>query len=156
MAPAASRGWHVARRRPPFWFFASLIAIEKGPGFAYGTLVVETLATQLAVVTGEIMNLAALVRRGDDAAWSGIGPDADIRVVSELVAFADLARRAGQAVEGTLSLGAAADCAMALGEEIRTTGVPVSERARVLASELLEALGVGVDVLRALDGDAGS
>lgn len=107
-------------------------------------------------MTAEVMNLAALVRRGDDAAWSGIGPDADIRIVSELVAFADLASRAGKAVEAPSSLAVAAERARALGEEIRTTGLPVSERARALATELLEALGVGADVLGALDGDGGS
>ncbi len=114
----------------------------------------ESLATKLAVLTSEVMNLAALVRRGDDAAWAGIGPDAHIRVGAELVAFADLAGRAGVQTEHGLSFDQAAGCARVLAEEIMRTGVPVSEAARALASDLLRALGVGSELLHALDGGA--
>jgi hypothetical protein len=104
-------------------------------------------ALQLAAVMSEVMNLADLVRRGDDAAWSGIGSDAHLRVASELMQFAELA-----AQEETLR--EARGCAQTLAEELMRTGVPVSVRAQDLASALLTSMGVGTELLSALDGRA--
>jgi hypothetical protein len=108
---------------------------------------------KVATLTSEAMNLAGLVRRGDDAAWAGIGPDAHLRAVAALREFADVVGRLGGSISGPVDLAGAAPHARALAEELAKTGVPVSERAQELATELLTSLGVDRDVLSALDGE---
>lgn len=109
--------------------------------------------TKVALVISEVMNLAALVRRGDDAAWAGIGPDAHLRVVSELMDFVELARGAETSPVGDIAWPEAASAATTLADELMRTGVPVSPEAQSLASQLLASLGVGPEILSALDGD---
>lgn len=106
---------------------------------------------KLASVTAEVMNIAAMVRKGDDAAWEGIGPDAREHLVAELRKFSDVARQSGE-VTGPVDLAAAATAATALAEELVQTGVPVSERAQDLASDMLRKLGISEDILNAIDG----
>ena len=109
--------------------------------------------TKLAAVISEVMNLAALVRRGDDTAWAGIGSDAHLRVVSELMNFVELARDTETRTVGNISLLDAVAAATTLSNELMRTGVPVSPEAQSLASVRLAALGVGPEILSALDGD---
>jgi hypothetical protein len=106
---------------------------------------------ELAWATAEVMNLAALIRRGDDAAWVGMGPEAPIRIVNELTTFAVLASAAG-ATDDVVDLAAAAVHARALSDEVQRSGLPVSRAAQAIALALLVALGVGPDILHALDG----
>ena len=108
--------------------------------------------SKLAAVTAEVMNIAAMVRRGDDAAWAGIGPDAHEGIVSELRVFADLARDM-QDVEGPMSLEDASVHAVQLADEVSRTKLPVTVRAQDLASKLLGSLGVDEQLLNALDGE---
>ncbi len=107
---------------------------------------------QLAVLMAEVMNLAGLVRRGDDAAWSGIGPDAHLRFANELLKFSSLAADEDE-LAAPFSLADASVSARSLAEELMRCGIPVSGDAQRLASALLSSMGVGTDVLEALDGE---
>ena len=110
----------------------------------------------MAAAIADVMNLAGLVRRGDDAAWVSIGDDAPLRVAGQLRDFADLAEYAsldGLSMSPGVELAVAAVHARALAAEVSGRGIPVSAHAQALATELLGALGIGEEILAALDGE---